>query len=98
MDSYKRFSEGKLLGKDNRLTSTGISDNDYSQTKKVWDCFGIKNFAEYQDVYQRCDVLLLMCSSSLVKSVWRIMATASTLHKFPCREQGRNAGTCRREA
>ena len=73
MDSFKRFSEEKLPGKeyfyssvkdkttgDNGETLDGhISDEDYLICKKIWNEFNMKNTGEYHDHYLKKDVFLL---------------------------------------
>ena len=73
MDSFKRFSEEKLLNKkyfyssvkdettgDNGEKLDGqISDKDYLTCKKIWNEFNMKNMDDYRDHYLKKDVLLL---------------------------------------
>ena len=68
MDSFKRFSKGKLPGKECFYSSvkdktTGdngdkldgyISDEDYQMCKKIWNEFNMKNMGNYHaDVFEK---------------------------------------------
>ena len=60
MDSFEKFNE--VPGKDaffSKLYNEGISEEDYQHAVKVWEEFGMKNKADYHDVYLKTDVLLL---------------------------------------
>ena len=73
MDSFRRFSEGKMPDKECfyssvKVGTTGdngkkldghISDKDYLTCKKVWNEFNMKNMGDYHDHYLKKDVLLL---------------------------------------
>ena len=62
MNSFKRFKEDKLPGKDcfyNSLKDCEISSEKYSRAIDVWKVFNIKNLGEYHDLYLKTDVLLL---------------------------------------
>ena len=62
MDSWERFEEKNLPLKDeffSKLNDSGISDEDYSHTKNIWEKFNCKNIGEYCDLYCRIDVLFL---------------------------------------
>ena len=62
MDSFEKFKETQLPSRESlygKLNKTHISDRDYTQAKKVWEKFNIKNFGEYHDLYLKTDVLLL---------------------------------------
>ena len=56
-----------ILGKDlqlkdeffSKLNDSGISDEDYSHAKNIWEKFNCRNIGEYCDLYCRTDVLLL---------------------------------------
>ena len=41
------------------LTEEGVSEEDYSHAKTVWEKFGMTTFKEYHDLYSMTDVLLL---------------------------------------
>ena len=38
---------------------SGISDDDYSHAKKVWEEFELRNLGEYHDLYFKTDLILL---------------------------------------
>ena len=73
MDSFRRFSEGKMPDKECfyssvKVGTTGdngkkldghISDKDYLTCKKVWNEFNMKNMGDYHDHCLKKDVLLL---------------------------------------
>ena len=73
MDSFRRFSEGKMPDKECfyssvKVGTTGdngkkldgyISDKDYLTSKKVWNEFNMKNMGDYHDHCLKKDVLLL---------------------------------------
>ena len=59
MDSWERFDETSLPDKEafySKLNLEDITDEDYEHAQKV---FGIKNLAEYHDLYVQSDTLLL---------------------------------------
>ena len=61
MDSWKKF-DSKLPSKDefySKLNMSGISEDDYTHARDVWDKFGIDNMGEYYDLYLKTDVVLL---------------------------------------
>ena len=61
-DSFKRFKENRLPDIDccfSSLKDCGISEKKYQRAVNVWKVFKIKNLGEYQDLYLKCDVLLL---------------------------------------
>ena len=63
MNSFKGFSEDELLNKSKFLSSlkdSGVNEKEYEQAVNVWKVFKIKNFGEYQDLYLKTDVLLLV--------------------------------------
>ena len=73
MDSFRRFSEGKMPDKECfyssvKVGTTGdngkkldghISDKDYLKCKKVWNELNMKNMGDYHDRYLKRYVLLL---------------------------------------
>ena len=73
MDSFKRFSEEKLLdrecfdtsakgkttGGNDKILDIHISDEGYLTCIKIWNEFNMKNMADYHDHYLKKDVLLL---------------------------------------
>ena len=73
MDSFKRFSEEKLLDKECFYSSvkdktTGgngkkldgqKSDEDYLTCSKIWNEFNMKNMGDYHDHYLKKNILLL---------------------------------------
>ena len=62
MDSWKRFKEESLPGKESfysELNKEHITDEDYAHAQKVWDTFKIKNLGKYHDLYVQSDTLLL---------------------------------------
>ena len=62
MDSWKRFKEELLRGKESfysELNKEYITDEDYAHAQKVWDTFKIKNLGEYHDLYVQSDTALL---------------------------------------
>ena len=62
IDSFARFDECELPSRDkfySSLKGKGITDEDYSRAKNVWNKFGIKSLGEYHDLYLKTDVLLL---------------------------------------
>ena len=62
MDSWKRFKEDSLPGKESfysELNKEDITDEDYAHAQKVWDTLNIKSLGEYHDLYVRSDTALL---------------------------------------
>ena len=62
MDSWNKFLEVRLPRIEefySRLNMSGISDDDYEHTKKVWEEFDIRNLGEYHNLYLKTDVILL---------------------------------------
>ena len=73
MDSFKRFSEKKVLNKkcfyssvNNGTTSDNgeqlngrVSDENYLMCNKIWNELNMKNMGDYHDHYLKKDVLLL---------------------------------------
>ena len=62
MDSIERFKETSLPQKESfysSLNNEHISDEDYDHAKKVWNAFGMKSLKDYQELYNKTDMLLL---------------------------------------
>ena len=62
MDSFEKFEETSLLGKEefySALYEDGIFQKDYEVGQKVWKEFERKNMGEYHDLYLKSDVMLL---------------------------------------
>ena len=62
MDDWNRFKETTLPPKEafySTLNMSGVSDQDYEHTRRVWSEFGINNLGEYHDLYLHTDVILL---------------------------------------
>ena len=63
MDSFNKFNECELPNKDtffSSLNGVGISDEDYSRAKNVWNAFNVKNLGEYYDICEMYLESLLM--------------------------------------
>ena len=62
VDNCERFNKVSLPEKEvfySELNREDISDEDYIQSKKVFEEFKLKSPGEYYDLYLRSDVLLL---------------------------------------
>ena len=62
MDDWNRFNKTILLPKEafySKLNMSGVSDQDYEYTHRVWREFGINNLGEYHDLYLSTDIILL---------------------------------------
>ena len=62
VDSPKKLKETLLPPKEafySRLNDEGISDENYAHAQKVWKTFEMKNLEDYNNLYNRVDVLLL---------------------------------------
>ena len=62
MDSFKKFSEDKLLNKSKVFSSLKdecISEKDYQRANNIWNAFKMNSIGEYHDFYLKTDVLLL---------------------------------------
>ena len=62
VDNCERFNKVSLSEKEvfcSELNREDISDEDYIQSKKVFEEFKLKSPGEYYDLYLRSDVLLL---------------------------------------
>ena len=63
VDDWNRFKETALPPKEafhSKLNMFGVSDQDYKHACRVWREFGLKDFGEYQDLYLKTDVILLV--------------------------------------
>ena len=63
MDSLKKFDKTELPNKEefySILNDENISDEDYQHAKNVWVTFNLKSIGEYQDLYLKSDILLLL--------------------------------------
>ena len=61
-DSFKRFSEIKLLDKCKLFISLKdkcISEKSYQRTNNIWNVFKMNTIGDYHDLYLKTDVLLL---------------------------------------
>ena len=62
IDSFDRFNETDLPSKDrffSELRQEGISTEEYSRAKLIWEKFNCRNFGEYSDIYCLSDTLIL---------------------------------------
>ena len=61
MDSFEKVNEVLPEKSDffSKLNNHEISEKDYQHAINVWKEFGMKNMAEYHDIYLKTDVLLL---------------------------------------
>ncbi|XP_065667559.1 uncharacterized protein LOC136087872 [Hydra vulgaris] len=62
VDSVDKFNETQLPPKElffSKLNDEGISEDDYSHAKNVWNEFKCKSFRDYHDLYNVSDELLL---------------------------------------
>ena len=62
MDSFKKFSEGKLSHKSiffSSLKDEYISEKDYQRANNIWNAFKMNTMGDYHDLYLKTDVLLL---------------------------------------
>ena len=62
MDSLEKLKETKLPPREafySRLNDEGISVEDYTHARKVWETFEMKNLGDYHNLYNQVDVLLL---------------------------------------
>ena len=62
MDDWNRFKETALPPKEafyGKLNMSGVSDQDYEYSCRVWSKFGINNLGEYHDLYLCMGVILL---------------------------------------
>ena len=62
MDTLEKLKETELPPKEafySKLNNEGISDEDYTQARKVWETFEMKTLEDYHNLYNKLDVLLL---------------------------------------
>ena len=62
MDDWDKFKETALPPKEafySKLSTSGVSDQDYEHARRVWREFEINNLGEYHHLYLRTDVILL---------------------------------------
>ena len=62
MDRPGKLKETELPPKEafySKLNNEGISDEDYTHAKKVWETFEIKTVKDYHNLYNKLYVLLL---------------------------------------
>ena len=62
MDDWNRFKETALPPKEafySKLNMSGVNDQDYKHTCRVWREFGINDLGEYHNLYLRTDIILL---------------------------------------
>ena len=63
MDSLEKFDKTELPNKEefySILNDENISDEDYQHAKNEWVTFNLKSMGEYQDLYLKSDILLLV--------------------------------------
>ena len=62
MTDWDKFKEMELLPREafySKLDMTGVKDEDYEHSNRVWKEFGLKDLGEYHDPYLKMDVILL---------------------------------------
>ena len=62
MNLLEKLKETKLPPREgfySRLNDEGISDENYTHARKVWETFEIKILKDYHNLYNQVDVLLL---------------------------------------
>ena len=62
MDSFKKFSENKLLDRCkvfSSLKDVCIRDKDYLEANNIWNVFKMNTMGDYHNLYLKTDVLLL---------------------------------------
>ena len=62
MNSFKKFSEGKLPGRCNFFSSLKnkcIGEKDYLKANNIWNVFKINTMGDFHDLYLKADALLL---------------------------------------
>ena len=68
MDSFKKFSEDKLLDRSKFFSSSKdecISEKGYLKAVDVWNVFGINSMGDYHDLYLQTDVLFINVNAGL---------------------------------
>ena len=63
MSSWDRFEDTELPPIESfcsSLNMSKISESDYKHTQQVWEEFGIRNIGDYDNLYLRTDVVLLL--------------------------------------
>ena len=72
MDDGDKFKETILDPKEafySKLSMSGVNEEDYKHTRRVWKEFGINNLGEYHDLYLRMLSCWQTSSNPLGKSV-----------------------------
>ena len=62
MDTLEKLKETELPPKEgfySKRNNEGISDEDYTHARKVWETFEMKTLEDYHNLYNKLDVLLL---------------------------------------
>jgi len=62
MDSFERSTKTELPPKEefsSKLAGKGITDDEYTHTKKDWAKFGCKTLGDYHNLYMKTNVMLL---------------------------------------
>ena len=62
MTDWDKFKEMKLPPREAfccKLNMSGVGNEDYEHTNRVWKEFGLKDLREYHDLYLKTDVILL---------------------------------------
>ena len=63
MDSFSKFNDTELPEREeffSLLTDNNISEDDYRHAQNVWNTFNLQNMGEYNDLYLKTDILLLV--------------------------------------
>ena len=62
MTDWDKFKKTKLPPREafySKLNMSGVGNEDYEHTNRVWKEFGLKDLGEYHDLYLKKDVILL---------------------------------------
>ena len=62
INDWDKFKETKLSPKEafySKLNMTGVREEDYEHTNRIWKEFGLKDLGEYHNLYLKTDVILL---------------------------------------